>query len=102
MPLDPPEEAVDDDLEPGLLERLADDGLVQGLAPLDAATGHRPLPRRRSPPPPHEEERVGVHAHRADRDLGPVHAQPFASRRRCITSARAVNPWVSKKFLVAR
>ena len=74
--LGPSEEAVDDDLEPGLLERLAHDGLVQRLAPLHPSAGHRPLPRRRPAAPPHEQERVGVDAHRADGDLGTVHARP--------------------------
>ena len=42
--LGPAEEAVDHDLEPGLLVGLAHDGLVQRLAQLDPPAGHRPLP----------------------------------------------------------
>src|SRR5207249_1050880 len=91
---------------------------------------------RRAAPATHGQQRVALHAHRADRDLGRAHlvrswrlrrllhlrraqaplaarrdtrlatlAHPYpiaGPRRWCITSARAVKPWVSKKFLAAR
>ena len=60
--LHPAEEAVDDDLQPGLLVHLAHDGLVQRLAPLHVTAGHRPLPLRRSLAPPDQQQRLQVGA----------------------------------------
>jgi hypothetical protein len=87
---------VDDDLEPGLLAGLTHHRLVQRLAPLDPASGHRPLPLRRSPPPPDEQERLQVGAHRAHRDLRRTHGRTVpGSRRWCMARARAVKPCAS-------
>ena len=72
--LHPPEEPVDDHLEAGLLEHLAHDGHVEGLAHLDVAAGHRPLPCRRPLPAPDEQQRAVVHRHRAHGHAGPVMA----------------------------
>src|SRR4051794_9784267 len=96
--LHPPEEAVDDHLHARLLVHLAHDRLVQRLAPLHVTTRHGPLALCRSPPPPDEQQRPQVGAHGSHRDRGCGH---FA-RRWCMVRARAVKPWVSKKFLAAR
>src|SRR5262245_23383072 len=97
--LHPPEEAVDDDVESGLLEHLPDDGFMQRLAQLHAAPRDGPGARRRTVAAADQEDGVVSQCHCADGDVRTVHAR---SRGLCITSARAVNPCSSKKFLAAR
>src|SRR5581483_930333 len=98
--LDPAEEAVDHDLETGLLADLTHDGFVERLSPLDPAAGHRPHPCCGPVPAADEEDAVAVERDGPDRHLGRAHAE--SGRFRCITSARAVKPCSSKKFFVAR
>src|SRR6266511_196062 len=104
-PLHPPEEPVDDDIDAGLLVRLAHNGLVQLFPQLHPPARERPFPCRRPVAPPDEEDLSVAPHHRADRDLWPV-AQPRSPSdrfsTRCMTSARAVNPDSSKKFFAAR
>ena len=117
-PFHPAQEPAHDGLEARLLGHLAYDGLVERLTGLHTATGHRPLAGGGAPSPAHEEDPVVVHHDRAHRDRwAGVTARPRSAlpqslclggaRRsawsvRCITSARAVKPLVSKKFLAAR
>lgn len=99
----PPQEAVADHLQSGLLGHLPYDGFGQGLAGLDASTGNAPEAGRRPSSAAHEQQPLGIDGYGPDAHLR--HVAPVAqadSIRWCITSSLAVNPHSSKKFLVAR
>ena len=68
--LDPADELLTHDLEPGLLGHFAHDRLGECLAGLDAAAGDRPLPRRRTVAAADEQQTLGVDGDGADAHLG--------------------------------
>ena len=74
------DEAVEPDVEPALLARLADGGAEHFLAAIDVAAGEHPLAVARLDRPPHEHDpAVAGPDDRADRDLR-VQVQDEAAR----------------------
>ena len=98
---DPPEELVDDDIEPGFFEDLADDRRFDRLPDLDPSAGDGPRSRRRPVTAAHEQQLVIADGDGTDGELRSAHSSD-ARRGRCMMSSRAVKPCSSKKFFEAR